>query len=255
MSSMQTIAVVNAKGGSGKTTVSINLASYYAHTGRNTVVIDYDAQGSSTHWISTRNENQPYIHSIPAYKIPIGSTQTFQMKLANGTERVIIDTPGAISPQQLEKIVKRTDFILVPVQPSSIDIHATTMFVQQLLRMRQVQWGKVKVAVIANRVATNRTQENNNLFAPLITFLNEQNIPFLSKVQDSQHYVQAANEAKGIFEIEHSHSVAKDKSDWHAIINWVEQKEVFTELSVVPTAPSISSTIAAENASQLEQAI
>jgi len=245
---MQTVAVINAKGGSGKTTISTNLASYYAHNGHNTVIIDYDSQGSSTHWTSNRCEMQPHIHNIPAYKMPAGATQTFQMKLPAGTERIVIDTPGAISLSQLEKIVKRADFIIIPVQPSSIDIHAVTGFIHQLLRLRQVQWGKVKIAVMANRV-----KENTDIFSTLTDFLKNLNIPFLSQIKDSQNYVHAANEAKGVFEMEHEHSIAKDKTDWHAVINWLEQKDVFTELTVVPNMPLTMNN--SEDKTPLEEAI
>lgn len=245
---MQTIAVLNSKGGSGKTTVSINLASYYAQTGRKTVIIDYDSQGSSTHWINSRSENQAIVDSIPAYNLPAGLTQSFQMKVKEGTEKVIIDTPGAISLIQLEKIVKRTDFIIVPVQPSSIDIHAVTDFIEQLIHLRPIQWGKAKVAVVANRV-----KDNIEIFDDLAQFLEQRNIPFLTKIHDSENYLHATNEAMGLFEIEPHMKVAQDKSDWHPIINWLEQKDVFSVFTTVSHISETANNVSTEKQNQLEQ--
>ena len=58
---MQRILVVNPKGGSGKTTVAINLASYFAVTGQRPMVMDYDRQGSASHWVKKRSTAAPRI--------------------------------------------------------------------------------------------------------------------------------------------------------------------------------------------------
>jgi len=51
---MQRILVLNPKGGSGKTTVATNLASYYAGRGQRPLLSDNDPQGSSTRWLKKR---------------------------------------------------------------------------------------------------------------------------------------------------------------------------------------------------------
>ena len=51
---MQRIVVLNAKGGSGKTTIAINLASYLASHGHVPVLMDFDPQGSSVRWVKKR---------------------------------------------------------------------------------------------------------------------------------------------------------------------------------------------------------
>ena len=48
---MQRIVVLNPKGGSGKTTIAINLASYLASQGHAPVLMDFDPQGSSVRWV------------------------------------------------------------------------------------------------------------------------------------------------------------------------------------------------------------
>jgi len=226
---MQTIAILNSKGGSGKTTISTNLASYYAETGYNTVLIDYDSQGSSTHWVSTRSEEQPLIHCIPAYQHPSRQTRSFQMRLPTNTQRVIIDTPAAVTHHQLEDIASRSNFILIPVLPSSIDIHAVSGFIKQLFRINRIRRGEAKLAVVASRV-----NANTLIYSALEQFLQNTEIPFIAKIRDTQNYIHTTNEGKGLFEVYPHYKVARDKSDWHPLINWIEQKEIFSELKAVP---------------------
>ena len=54
---MRSILILNAKGGSGKTTVATNLAGYYANQGKKVVLADFDPQGSSIDWLRQRRRN------------------------------------------------------------------------------------------------------------------------------------------------------------------------------------------------------
>ena len=63
---MKRIVVLNPKGGSGKTTLAINLASYYASRQQKPVLMDFDPQGSSVRWAKKRQPAQPPIHVIAA---------------------------------------------------------------------------------------------------------------------------------------------------------------------------------------------
>ena len=223
-SAMQTIAILNSKGGSGKTTISLNLASFYAETGYSTVLIDYDSQGSSTFWVSTRAEQQPSIYCIPAYQQSARLTRSFQMRLPSGSERVIIDTPAAVTHRQLEEITNRSNFIIIPVLPSSIDIHAASGFIEQLSRLNRVRRGEAKLAVVASRV-----NANTKIYSALEEYLHNTDIPFVAKIRDTQNYIHAINEGKGLFEVYPPHKVARDLADWYPLINWIEQKEMFPE--------------------------
>src|SRR5579862_1625451 len=112
---MQRILVINPKGGSGKTTVAINLASYFAATGESPVIMDYDRQGSATHWVNKRGDNVPHIGLIAAYEVNMRVTRSFQLRIPPETGRVIIDTPAALTAQELPDLTRRADKILVPV--------------------------------------------------------------------------------------------------------------------------------------------
>ena len=68
---MRSILVLNAKGGSGKTTIATNLAGYYANQGKKVVLADFDPQGSSIDWLRQRRRNFPKIMGIEAYSAPL----------------------------------------------------------------------------------------------------------------------------------------------------------------------------------------
>ena len=61
---MRTILVLNAKGGSGKTTVATNLAGFYASEGAKVALVDLDPQGSSLDWLSARDPERPKIRAV-----------------------------------------------------------------------------------------------------------------------------------------------------------------------------------------------
>ena len=63
---MNTTLVINPKGGAGKTTVAINLASHFAASNTATTLMDYDPQGSSLHWLRSRAPGAAKIHGANA---------------------------------------------------------------------------------------------------------------------------------------------------------------------------------------------
>jgi chromosome partitioning protein len=78
---MQRIVVLNPKGGSGKTTIATNLASYFATRGQRPVLMDFDPQGSSVRWAKKRQPSQPPIHVIAAYEKDSRTTRSFQLRI------------------------------------------------------------------------------------------------------------------------------------------------------------------------------
>src|SRR5471030_3124271 len=103
---MQRIVVLNPKGGSGKTTVAINLASHFALRGERPVLMDYDRQGSAGHWVKKRSTAQPHIGLISAYQQDMRTTRSFQLRVPQDTGRVVIDTPAAVSAQDMPDLTR-----------------------------------------------------------------------------------------------------------------------------------------------------
>lgn len=212
------ILLVNAKGGCGKTTLAINLASYYASEDRHVTLFDHDPQGSSTQWLSLRDERCTPIHGVAAYRRQKSvMTRSFLMRTPAETERVIIDTPAGIHGQQLIDVVRETDTVLVPVLPSPIDIHAAAHFIRDLLLVAKVRSRAIRLGIVANRV-----KKNTVVYRSLDRFLRSLNIPLVAMLRDTQNYVHAAEQGIGIHELK-GNQVVKDRIQWKALIKWLDE--------------------------------
>jgi len=213
---MQTILIINSKGGSGKTTLATNIASYFASKNKKTTIMDYDPQGSSLHWLKIRSTNANTIHAADAAAQKGNLMRSLQMYIPENTEKLIIDAPAGVDGVLLQEMVKKTDYIVVPVAPSTIDIHATTEFINDLLLKGGIRKQKTKVAVVANRV-----RKTMPIYEPLERFLQILNLPFLTRISDSDQYILAAEHGTGIFEMDEK-DVAKEREEFEPILNWLD---------------------------------
>jgi chromosome partitioning protein len=227
---MQRILVLNPKGGSGKTTVAINLASHFALRGERPVLMDYDKQASAGHWVKKRNVSQPHVGLISAYENSMRTTRTFQLRVPQETRRVIIDTPAALSAQDMPELTRTADKILVPVLPSDIDIHACSRCVQNLLLVAKVQREDNRLGIIANRV-----RRNTVIYQSLARFLGTLGIPIVATLRDSQNYVRGAEQGLGLEELK-PYQVAEDLPQWQPLLEWLDQPRAVT--SVTGTFPA-----------------
>jgi chromosome partitioning protein len=243
---MQRILVLNPKGGSGKTTVAINLASYFASRGERPVLMDYDRQGSAGHWVRKRQATQPPIGLISAYENSMRTTRAFQLRVPQDTGRVIIDTPAALSAQDMPELTRTADKILVPVLPSDIDIHACSRCVQNLLLIAKVQREDNRLGIIANRV-----RRNTVIYQALTRFLDSLGIPIVATLRDSQNYVRGAQTGLGLDEMK-PYQVGDDLLQWEPLLDWLDQPRgaptvVINDFALMtrgPDAPVVAAALA-----------
>lgn len=210
-----TTLVINSKGGSGKTTLTTNLASYFAVNRIPTAVMDYDPQGSTLNWLRQRAQLAPKIHGANAAPQKSG-LRSIGMHVPEGTRQLVVDGPAGASGLLLQEMIARAHTILVPVQPSSIDIHATANFVRDLLVMGRLRARNVRLAVVANRV-----RRATPVYQPLERFLGSLGLPFLTRLADSEIFVQAAESGLGIFEMDPAASAA-EREQFMPIIEWAD---------------------------------
>ncbi|HLP97988.1 MAG TPA: AAA family ATPase [Sideroxyarcus sp.] len=215
---MLTILVINSKGGSGKTTLTTNLAGYYASKKLKTAIMDYDPQGSSLHWLATRPRELPNIHGANAAPAKgnahLGSRQNW---VPLDTEVLVIDAPAGTGGLLLKELVRKANYILIPVAPSPIDIHASADFIKDLFLVGGARTSKAKIAVVANRVRS-RTAP---VYATLERFLNSLKMPFLTSIGDSDIYLQAIEKGMGVFEMEEQ-MTASERQELMPILKWLE---------------------------------
>ena len=214
---MQRIVVLNPKGGSGKTTIAINVASYFAQRGERLVLMDFDPQASSAHWLTKRQDTQPHIALIAAFERDTRITRSFQLRIPQGTDRVVVDTPAALEANEIPDLIRGADKILVPVLPSDIDIHACSRCVQNLLLVAKVRRDENRLGINANRV-----RRNTLIYQSLTRFLGTLNIPIVATLRDSQNYIRGAELGLGLHEMR-PYQVSEDLPQWASLLSWLAE--------------------------------
>jgi len=225
------IVVLNPKGGSGKTTISTNLAACLSAAGHPTALMDYDPQGSSLRWLSKRPAELPTIHGIAAARLGMQATRSWQLRAPEGTRYIVVDTPAAIPAHQLVEFTRDADAVLVPVGPSDIDMHAASRFIADLLLVAKVNRRSGMVGVVANRV-----RERTVAYPRLMLFLQRLSIPQVTVLRDSQNYVHAAEAGMGIHDFK-PYRVEKDLAQWIPLLRWVENRGAASGPLQVPSPP------------------
>ncbi|MBL8405622.1 MAG: ParA family protein [Dechloromonas sp.] len=206
---MKAFLVANPKGGSGKSTLATNLAGYFANRGHEVMLGDIDRQQSSREWLGIRPFELPTIDTWAVGHDNIA-------RPPKGTTHVVLDTPAGLHGKMLERVLKLSTRVIVPVQPSMFDMLATRHFLSELLSEKAVRKGKADVAVIGMRVDA-RTRAAGELERFFATF----ELPVLAYLRDTQVYVQATAAGMTLFDLPRSRA-ERDLEQWQAIIDWAE---------------------------------
>lgn len=124
---MRTIALINQKGGVGKTTVALHLAGAFHQQGTDVVVLDLDPQASAAEWHDARADKMPHVESIQ----PARLAKVVEHAAEIGTGVLVLDTAPHAESTALEA-ARCADLVLVPCQPSIMDLRAMRKTVELL---------------------------------------------------------------------------------------------------------------------------
>jgi chromosome partitioning protein len=204
---MPVIVVANPKGGVGKTTLSSNIAGYLASKGHAVMLGDADRQQSARTWLSLRPAGLPRIH---AWEV----TQGDVVRPPKGTTHVVLDTPAGLHGKRFDEVMKIADKVIIPLQPSIFDIHATHEFVRQLLAHRRSD--KVAMGIVGMR-----TREGTISSDQLRGFLDSLKLPVLGFVRDTQNYVHLAAHGLTLWDVS-SNRFERDLEQWQPITKWID---------------------------------
>lgn len=187
---MRTILVANRKGGVGKTTVAITIASALAAQGRGAVALaDADPQKSALRWLKARPADAATLRGLDWTDAgEIGDAP-------KGLDWLVVDAPGALKGGRASKLVAETEELIVPVMPSFFDIDATRRFLKELEEMKRVRKGKVGLRVLANRAQT-RGRATQRLRTALARIDQEP----LGWITERAAYADLAERGLGIFD-------------------------------------------------------
>ena len=204
---MPVIVVANPKGGVGKSTLSTNVAGYLAHAGHAVMLGDVDRQQSARAWLSLRPEGLPKITGWDLAHDEI-------VRPPKGTTHVVLDTPAGLHGRRLDEVMKLADKVLIPLQPSIFDIHATHDFVRQLLAHKRS--AKVTLAIVGMR-----TREGTIATDQLRHFLDGLNVPLLGFLRDTQNYVHLAAHGLTLWDVASSR-FERDLEQWQSLLAWLD---------------------------------
>jgi len=210
---MQKIMLLNPKGGCGKSTLSTNLASYYANWGLSVGLADFDPQKSSLNWLQQRTFDLPPIKAINA--------NTERLIYPESLDYLIIDTPASLEKEKIQQLIQLADSIIIPILPSPIDIQAAGYFIYQLLLKYRITSEDKDICMVANRV-----RENSRIYAELVKFTNSIKLPLVATLHDSQNYIKFASKGAGIFDHKNQEPLKSSIEDWMPLTNWLNSKEV-----------------------------
>ena len=170
-------------------------------------------------WLERRPASSAEIHGIAAYKKTMQATRSWQLRVPIETTKLIVDSPAGLNHDNLREVTHDATSVLVPVLPSSIDIHAASRCIADLLLVAKIDRRDSKLAVVASR-----TRKNTRSFQKLMRFLDSLGIPIIAVLRDSQNFVHAAESGIGICEMQ-PHKVKKDIEQLEQVVQWLDKHQ------------------------------
>jgi chromosome partitioning protein len=206
---MPVVAVINRKGGSGKSTISTHLASWCANNSISVMLGDIDRQQSTRTWLRLRDPGFPPI-------APWAMDNRNMLKPPTGVTHVVLDTPGGLHGLELARVVMFTDVILMPVCDSVFDRESAAACFAELKNLPRIASGRCKVGVIAMRME-NFDASLRNLRAWAQT---QGDLPIIGALHDSRVYVRCAEAGLTIFDLPYA-DVVQDLAQWQPVLDWL----------------------------------
>lgn len=179
---MPIIALVNQKGGCGKSTTSVHLAEYLRRQSKDVLLIDADAQQSSSKWSSR-------ISSPIAYQLAQDPDTILDVIPTLKNDYIILDGPASLS-ENTRAILLRTDLAIIPCQPTGLDLSSAMDSVKLIMQAQSVRGGLPKAVFFLNR-AVPRTTLKDEAIATL------KSISVIPLLQTVIHQKQAIADSSG----------------------------------------------------------
>ncbi len=204
---MKTILSANPKGGSGKTTLTVNIAGYLANRGQRVALLDLDRQQSASRWLALRPDNLAPIRILESKK-----------EEAQRNDWLVIDSPAALHGKNLAHAIKLASKIIVPIAPSLFDLQASSDFLQTLAEEKKVRNSKCHIGIVGMRM-----EMRTKAAWALEHFLASLDLPILGYLRETQVYVNAAFEGKSLFDLP-PYLAERELEQWAFLQGWLEKE-------------------------------
>lgn len=204
---MPVIAVVNRKGGSGKSTFAAHAAAWCAQLGHAVMLGDVDKQQSSRNWLRRRPATLPII-------APWAVDQN-TLKVPGGISHVVLDTPGGLHGFELARVVMFADAIVMPVCPSMFDRESAAQCHAELSALPRVASGRCRVGAVGMRI-----DARTNGAAVLREWADALGLPFIGTLRETQLYPRVLERGLTMFDLPGTQAAA-DLEQWRPILEWL----------------------------------
>lgn len=204
---MPIVVVANPKGGVGKSTLSTNVAGYFARQGHHVVLGDIDRQQSAGLWMQLRPAAARTVH-------PWEISNDLIVRPPKEATHAVLDTPAGLHGWRFKDVLKLADKVIVPLQPSIFDIYATRAFLDELAETRRAS--KLDVGIVGMRVDPRTIAADK-----LAEFVGGLGLPVLGHLRDTQNYIHLAARGLSLFDVAPGR-VEKDLQQWQGICDWLD---------------------------------
>lgn len=225
---MPVIAVINRKGGSGKSTMATHLATWLAREGAAVMLGDVDRQQSTRTWLKRRDPQLPTI-------APWAMDQRNVLKVPAGVTHVVLDTPGGLHGFELAKVVMAAHAIVIPVCNSIFDRESASACIVELMALPRLATGRCKLAVVGMRI-----DARTHAAQTLRDWAQSLGVPFLGVLRETQYYVRSLDSGQTLFDLR-SAVTKPDLEQWEPILQWLQPMAQFAPAGVpvaMETAPT-----------------
>ncbi|MCB2100073.1 MAG: ParA family protein [Rhodobacterales bacterium] len=186
------LTVAQQKGGAGKTSLVAQLAATWTAAGKRVAVVDIDPQGSLAQWFAAREQYATQDDTLHLSAVGGWRLTNELARLKNLHDIIIIDSPPHAETES-KLAVRAADLVLVPVQPSPMDVWATG--------------GTVKLAQGERRpvlVVMNRVPPRANIVEAIRDLLDRQGLPVAETTLGNRvAFAASMMEGKGVVESHH----------------------------------------------------
>jgi len=206
------ISILNPKGGSGKTTISTNLARALHERGHKVLLVDSDPQGSARDWHAANDDNP-----LPLVALDRANNVKSLPDVAASYDFVVVDGAAKLE-DMIAASIKVADFVFIPVTPSPYDLWAASDLVEFIKARQEVTDGKPPARFIISRAIS-----GTRLGDEIVAALSEQGLGvFATHVTQRQVYPQTASEGGTVFDSKNADALAEINALTDEILTFIE---------------------------------